>query len=274
MPENSNIQLDAESANGELCTKQDLENNLKTIRLNFLTGQFSIDVLTNRLNVVGDVKEYVRSLKGIDIRQQEIVFVNRQLENYENLLELHNDHQHQSGNQYTESLTLNLVIKTGRKIQLNFTESFMDFDTLEMHENQTILDLKKMISRLTSARLRLIDVSTPSLFQHGRVISNALLLKEDLVLQVTVKILIEIERKGGIEKMEKRLTKDEWVDGKIKDLIKLQEHEFNEHRLILDEEYIENEGLELETPLNDVGERKIRFIVKNVSRKSDNCVVL
>ena len=65
-----------------------------------------------------------------------------------------------------------------------------------MQENETILDLKKKISQLTGARLRLISVSVPSMFQHERVISNVLQLRQDLILQIKVKILIEIAKNG------------------------------------------------------------------------------
>ena len=67
MAEQNNLNPEAESD----CKKND-SKSLKTIHIDFRTGRFSIDVSENRLNVVGDVKEYIRSLKGTGIKQQKL----------------------------------------------------------------------------------------------------------------------------------------------------------------------------------------------------------
>ena len=158
-----------------------------------------------------------------------------------------------------------------RKIQLTFTDSFMDFKTLEMQYDETILDLRMEISRLTGVEVNLIDVFN----QDGDLLSGSVQFCEDAdklsQLQVKVRIYIEIERKGVVTEIQRHLT-TEWANGKIEDLLKLTEYN-NEAfgYLDIDEEQFENEGLTLETPFKDIGERKLRFIIDSPIRE---CLIM
>eukprot|EP00111_Clytia_hemisphaerica_P016912 TCONS_00050148-protein len=91
----------------------------------------------------------------------------------------------------------------GQAIQLTFTNSFMDFKTLEMQEEETILDLRMEISRLTGVKVNLIDVFD----QDGNELSGSCQFCEDTdyfsILQTKVKIYIEIERKRVVTEIER-----------------------------------------------------------------------
>uniref|UniRef100_A0A7M6DPI3 Ubiquitin-like domain-containing protein n=1 Tax=Clytia hemisphaerica TaxID=252671 RepID=A0A7M6DPI3_9CNID len=126
----------------EICQKYDLSPE---IRINFLTGQFKVDLscdVDQNLGSVQDLKDHIYKIKGILPQLQSLYHNNTDLSNDVKLFQL----------LHLPSNVLNLIVKQPQEIEIKLSCTFLPNNPLVLNilETLTVLDIKVSIRELSN----------------------------------------------------------------------------------------------------------------------------
>jgi len=233
---------------------------LKELNIKFLTGQFSFDVLSGKVNTIRDIKNEIFKTKGIAPHLQQL---------YHESIELTED-----GNKSTfmnkammsqESVTLNLLIKPAQEVKLYVNANFLKEQIeIEILESATVLDLKESISAQSGIPPSLIVVGGFIDEPDSEPIWRCSFTNN--VVQVHKRVVVYVDNNGVILRRDHfiRDLDTETVDTLHKDIADTYIN------YGLGNVIIKNTGLKSKTLLKDVGEQEIRFEVNT----SKGCSVM
>ena len=136
----------------KFCQKHQL-TFVKQVNIKFLTGQFSLDFLSGKMDFLSDVKNEIFNTKGIAPHLQQLYYDNMELMDDGKISNF------MTRMMTRESITLNLVVKPAQKVKLyinaNFLDEQIEFETLE---TATVLDLKELLSAQSGIPTNLIVI--------------------------------------------------------------------------------------------------------------------
>eukprot|EP00111_Clytia_hemisphaerica_P010746 TCONS_00031387-protein len=236
----------------EFCEKNAIKY-LGNININFLTGQFSIDLSLITARTIKDLKNQIYKVKRTPPHLQMIFYQNAELSD-SNQLTSHSYNQ--------ESLTFNMVVKPGKEIELFINCVFLDglHMDLKVCETDTIGDLKEMVSQRSGIPSSLM-VAGSYLGEPDHVQIWETGFQYVFPVDFNKKVLLLIKRKGKEVQRKSHLIRYYDYDT-IETLCEDVQRELEGEGHVT----MEKNGFNRDTLLKDVGEKEITFLVnKNCS---------
>uniref|UniRef100_A0A7M5X333 Ubiquitin-like domain-containing protein n=1 Tax=Clytia hemisphaerica TaxID=252671 RepID=A0A7M5X333_9CNID len=250
----------------EICRKQ--------VKINFLTGQFSIDLQGVPGFKVEDLKNAIYKVKGIAPHLQSLFDLKPgecELSDSMDLFLLNTW-------MLLESITLNLIIKPPKEVSVTlecvFHEGKMEFN---MKESDTIADIKQNIETITNVPKSFVLIGrsqnhyhTPTIFYGNDDPIWSLMTKNNSVsFHVTKKVLISIN--GDPSTVDNAEISSHpiinYQEDTVQTIYGALQTEYKGYGLTL--RFAKLPDISLKTKLKDIGERRIIFITK----PPRNCII-
>ena len=241
-------------------------NNIcKNITVQFLTSNFTIDLIKDRINTIQDMKLYIQKHKTIPIYLQKILFQRKEVGNI-TVPELFAQ-QDSSG---ADTIVISLFVMAPKMIKLKVSSNFDFHAELEVEETTSVLKLKEILSeecRISIDQIHLQD-------DMGRILKNYEQLwqcefyedSEDLILYKTIQVEINEEhREITKENFRICLWETDTVESMRKELSR--SYKGLGKTLVLDQ----NNTITAESFLKDI-DSVVQFTVKDL-KSNTSCII-
>ena len=241
----------------KFCEKYNL-TPYKKVNIKFLTGEFSVDVLSGVKITLRDIKDEIFKTKGIPHLKQ-LYHENVELSDDDDKLTFTNQLMTQN------CITLNLLVKPAQKFKLYINANFLKEQMeIEILETSTILDLKKEISARSGIPSKIIVISRYDEGDSEPLWNCSFHQFQYYVVDVWKKVIVHINNEGTVMRRDHNIQDLETETlAELHNSISLSYHGYCHSDVSL-----KNTGLKPEALLKDLGETELTFVVNTRNRCS------
>ena len=248
----------------EFCQKHHMKF-LKQIKINFLTGQITIDVISNNLETIGEVKRQIKSLKGIPPHLQMLYHDEKVELSDETMLAFLNK------SMLHDCITFDLIVKPVKEIELNILCNFLK-DKEEFQVTVLETDTLGRLKEIISGKVGIPPMGFNVVNSHDSLVPESFPIHDcffqNNTAELRKRLLVSITNNAGA----------------INDInYSIRDYERDTVQVLVDQIQREHSGgqssisliksgLNKKTLLKDVGDMKFTFVLKR--NKDSNCTLL